>query len=342
MCWRFINHPGATHKQVQFTEVLFQTPAATCLLISQFLNFGLQISLNSPLQDLTLDLFCSLTTQYTSMDLFAIYYFCPCENILRCQGNFRGKGANWFWKHRSPNRYSLQFVSRLSALPSTLSSQEIASTVSFALCPCSALTFPGQRPTITSSFTDTFVRSNILTDTSTISPTYLKWKYRWSQSLCCSYRRRGSRTGCRPGNITSITGWRGDLLIVLQLVSQQELDAFPPFLWHPHSPRLLSRPLTPLLSPRCKQRSSWGDTGHPLLCPVSSPDGSWARLHPGHASRLVLHVTPWWRGETRLLTMSHPNEGWRWLDSCSSKVLSLYDCMGIIPFSLCLTSLFTG
>lgn len=57
LCLHFISHPGAIHKQVKFTEVLFQTPAATCLLISQFPHFVLQIFLNSPLRDLPLDLF---------------------------------------------------------------------------------------------------------------------------------------------------------------------------------------------------------------------------------------------------------------------------------------------
>lgn len=155
MCLHFISHPEAIHKQVKFTEVLFQTPAAAYLLICQFPHSVLQVFLNFTLQDLSLDLFFSLTAFYTSMDLFPIYDFCPCENILRYSGNLREERANWFWKHRSPNRYSLLFLFRLSPLPSTPSCLEITSTASFMFCPCVALTFTGQSPNIMSSFTYT-------------------------------------------------------------------------------------------------------------------------------------------------------------------------------------------
>ena len=167
----------------------------------------------------------------------------------------------------------------------------MTSTASFMLCPCFALTFTGQGPNITSSFTNTsFVRSNVITDTSTISQTYLKWKHRWSQSLCCNYTRWCSRIGCMQRNIISF--FEGKLtFIVLQPVSQQELDACPCFLWHlpPVSQVQNSlKALTPLLSPQCKQHGSQRNTSHPVLCPVSSLDGSWARVHPEHTGRLAL------------------------------------------------------
>lgn len=106
----------------------------------------------------------------------------------------------------------------------------------------------------------------------------------------------------------------------------------------PHRSKILSRALAPLPSPWCEQHGLQGDTGHPLLHPVSSHGGSWARVYPGTHRQtpcVTLCITPRWGEWTSQIHGSHPGRGWRWLDSCSTKVISLYDCMEIIPFSLC-------
>lgn len=156
--------------------------------------------------------------EYTSNDLFPIHHFLPMWKHFKVFAKFEREESQLIgW---SPNRYSPLLVSRLSPLPSTSSSQEITSTASFTLCPCFTLTFTGQSPNITSRFAHTsFARPNILIDTSTSSPTYFKWKHGWSQSLCCSYRRWGSRTGCKQRNTITFIGRQGDFLIALQLVS---------------------------------------------------------------------------------------------------------------------------
>lgn len=118
----------------------------------------------------------------------------------------------------SPNRYNLLFVSRMSLLHSASSCQELTSAASFMLRPCFALKSTGQSPSIASSFKHSYyVRSNV-TNTSTVSLTYLKWKQRWSKSLCCNYLRGGSGIGCMQRNRTTFIGRQGDFLIILWLI----------------------------------------------------------------------------------------------------------------------------
>lgn len=107
--------------------------------------------------------------------------------------HFKVLGNFWEGKKRSPNRDCLlpncllflqhQVLKKLLPQHPSLSAP--------------ALHIFWQNPNITPSFTCTSVSALI----STISLAYILWKYRWSQSLCCSYTRWGSRTGCMQQNM---------------------------------------------------------------------------------------------------------------------------------------------
>lgn len=88
-------------------------------------------------------------------------------------------------------------------------------------------------------------------------------------------------------NTISFTGKQSDFLIELQLVSQQDLDAVPHPLWHAQDS---------LKATHSTSEPPHGDTSHPLLRPVSSVDGSRARVHPATYRQDLGDVAVWQHG----------------------------------------------